>query len=216
MCRIASLFLLQGLKGNISNDAHDFDNTETRAVIKIFFFLQGKAPKEIHAILTETLGEYASSYATLRNWMAQFKSGDFLAESSRVWVGKNVSDRFPIRNGLKQGDALSSMLFNFALEYASRRVQVNQNGLKLNCTHRRLIYANDVNILGGCIHTLQENTEALVSATRETGLEVSADKTKYMAMSRDQNAGRIHSVRIDNSTFERVEEFKYLGTTLTN
>ena len=46
--------------------------------------------------------------------------------------------------------------------------------------------------------------------------EVSADKTKYMVMSRDQNAGRIQSVRIDNSTFERVEEFKYLGTTLTN
>jgi len=50
----------------------------------------------------------------------------------------------------------------------------------------------------------------------EIGLEVSADKTKYMVMSRDQNARRIHSVRIDNSTFERVEGFKYLGTTLTN
>jgi len=48
------------------------------------------------------------------------------------------------------------------------------------------------------------------------GMEVNADKTKYMVMSRDQNAGRIQSVRIDNSTFERVEEFKYLGTTLTN
>jgi hypothetical protein len=52
--------------------------------------------------------------------------------------------------------------------------------------------------------------------TREIGLEASADKTKYMVMSRDQNAGRIHSMRTDNSTFERVEEFKYLGTTLTN
>jgi len=50
-------------------------------------------------------------------------------------VGKNVSDRFPIRYGLKQGDALSSMLFNFALEYAIRRVQVNQDGMKLNGTH---------------------------------------------------------------------------------
>jgi hypothetical protein len=58
--------------------------------------------------------------------------------------------------------------------------------------------------------------EALVAATRDIGLEVSADKTKYMVMSRDQNAGQNHSVRIDNSTFDRVEEFKYLGTTLTN
>ena len=66
------------------------------------------------------------------------------------------------------------------------------------------------------MYTLQENAEVLVAATREIGLEVSADKTKYMAMSRDQNAGRIHSVRIDNSTFERVEEFEYLGTNLTN
>ena len=73
-----------------------------------------------------------------------------------------------------------------------------------------------VNILGGSIHTLKENAEALVAATREIGLDISADKTKYMVMSRDQNAGRIHSVRIDNSTFERVEEFKYLGTTLTD
>jgi len=135
---------------------------------------------------------------------------------SRVRVGKNVSDRFPIRNGLKQGDALSPLLFNSALEYAIRRVQVNKEGLKLNGTHQLLAYADDVNILAGSIHTLKENAEALVAATREIGLEVSADKTKYMVMSRDQNAGQIQSVRIDNSTFERVEEFKYLGTTLTN
>jgi len=135
---------------------------------------------------------------------------------SRVQVGKNVSDRFPIRNGLKQGDALSPMLFNSALEYAIMRVQVNQDGLKLNGTHQVLAYADDVNILGGSVHILKENAEALVAATREIGLEVSIDKTKYMVMSRDQNAGRIHSVRTDNSTFKRVEEFKYLGTTLTN
>jgi len=63
---------------------------------------------------------------------------------------------------------------------------------------------------------LKGKAEALVAATREIGLEVNADKTKYMVMTRDQNAGRIHNVKIDNSTFERVEEFKYLGTTLTN
>ena len=85
--------------------------------------------------------------------------------------------------------------------------------MKLNGTHRLLAYSDDVNILGGSTHTLKESAEALVAATREIGLEVSADKAKYMAMSRDRNAGRIQSVRIDNSTFERVEDFKYLGTT---
>jgi len=83
-----------------------------------------------------------------------------------------MSDRFPIRNGLKQEDALSPMLFNFALEYAIRWVQVNKNGSKLNGTHQRLAYADDVNILGGSIHTLKENAEALVAAAREIGLDV--------------------------------------------
>jgi len=135
---------------------------------------------------------------------------------SRVRVGKIVCDRFPIRTGLKKGDALSPLLFNFALEYAITRVQVNQDGLKLNGTHQLLAYANDINILGGSILTLKDNAEALVAATREIGLEESADKTKYMVMYRDQNAGRIQSVRTDNSNFEMVEDFKYLGTTLTN
>jgi len=74
---------------------------------------------------------------------------------SRVRVGKNVSDRFPVRKGLKQGDALSPLLFNFALKYAIRRVQVKQDGLKINGTHQLLAYADDVNILGGGTHTIQ-------------------------------------------------------------
>ena len=78
---------------------------------------------------------------------------------SRVRVGKNLSDRFPVRNGLKQGDALSPLLFNFALEYAIKRVQVNQDGLKLNGTHQILAYADDVNILGGSVHTVKKNAE---------------------------------------------------------
>ena len=65
-----------------------------------------------------------------------------------------------LRNGLKQGDALTPMLFNFALEYAIRRVQVNRDGLKLNGTHQLLAYADDVNILAGSMHTLKENAEA--------------------------------------------------------
>src|SRR5215475_13941713 len=118
---------------------------------------------------------------------------------SRIRVGKNLSKMFPIRNGLKQGDAVSPLLFNFALEYAIKRVQVNRDGLKLNGTHQLLAYADDVNILGGSVHTVKENAEALVVATKEIGLEVNVDKTKYMVMSREGNAGRGHSVKIDNS-----------------
>ena len=95
---------------------------------------------------------------------------------SRARVGKNLSDRFPIRNGFEQGDALSPLLFNFALKYAIKRVQVNQDGLKLNGTHQLLAYADDVNILGGSVHTAKKNVEALVAATKETGLEVNAHK----------------------------------------
>jgi len=90
---------------------------------------------------------------------------------------------------LKQGDALSPLLFNFALEYAIRRVQANQDGLKLNGTHQLLAYADDVIILGGSVDTVKQNAEALVAATKEIGLEVNAHKTKYMTVSRDQNTG---------------------------
>ena len=97
-----------------------------------------------------------------------------------------------------------------------RRVQVNPDGLKLNGTHQLLVYADDVTILGRSIHTKKKNTEALLVANKEIGLEVNADKTKYMVMSRDQDVGQSHTIKIDNSSVERVEGFKYLGTTLTD
>jgi len=123
---------------------------------------------------------------------------------SRVWVGKNLSDMLPIRNGLKQEDALSPLLFNFPLEYAIRRVQVNQDGLKLNGTHQLLVYADDVNILRGSVDTVKENAEALIMASKESGLQVNADRTKYMVKPQDQNAEQSHSMKADNSSFERV------------
>jgi len=121
---------------------------------------------------------------------------------------------FPIRNGLKQRDALLPFIFNFALEYAIRRVQVKQNGLKLNVTHQLLIYNDDdddVNILEVSLRSMKDKPEALLVANEENGLELNANKTEYMVKSRDQNAGGSHSMKIDNSSFEGVEDFKYLG-----
>ena len=88
--------------------------------------------------------------------------------------------------------------------------------MQLYGTHQLLIYGDDVNILGGSVHTTKENAEALIVASKEIGPEANADKIKYMVMSRGQNVGRSHNINTDNSSFERVEEFKYLGPTLTN
>jgi hypothetical protein len=123
---------------------------------------------------------------------------------------------FSTKNVSKRADALSPLFCIFPLGYAITRVQVNQAGLKLNVTHQPLVYADNVNILDGSVHTVKEITEALIVTSKETGLEVKADKTKYMVMSRDQNAGQTQNIKADNTSCERVEHFKYLGTSLTN
>jgi hypothetical protein len=135
---------------------------------------------------------------------------------SKVCVCKYLADNFPIQNGLKQGDTLLLLLFNFALKYAIRIVYKNQVGLKLNGTHQLLVYADGVNLPGDNTDAIQKNMETLIDASKEVGLDVTPEKTKYMLLSRHQNAGQSYDINIANRCFENVAKLRYLGATITN
>jgi len=97
--------------------------------------------------------------------------------------------------------------------YAIARVQVIQDGLKLNGTRKFRVY--DDNNLGGSVYTIKKTAEPLVVHSKETGLEVNADKNMYMFMSGDHYARRSHDINIHDSSFGKVQQIKCLGTTLT-
>jgi hypothetical protein len=136
--------------------------------------------------------------------------------TSKVRIGNIISDSFGIRSGLKQGDALSPLLFNFALEYAIQKVKKYKKGLKLNGLNQLFVYADDVDLLGDDIHELQSNTDTLVAACSEIGLQVNVEKTKYMITSRNAEEEGNRNITINNMTIEKVNKFKYLGAYITS
>jgi hypothetical protein len=135
---------------------------------------------------------------------------------SKVRIGKHLFYSFPFPNGLKQADALSPLLFNFALGYAIRKVQEYQMELKLNGTNKLLVYAENVNLLGGNIDTINRGRRTSIGTSKEVGLEVNVEITRYMLVSREQNADQKRYVKMGNRSLENVSQFKYLGTTITD
>jgi hypothetical protein len=135
---------------------------------------------------------------------------------TKIHIGKHLYNSFSNQNGLKQGDALSPLVFSVALEYAIRKVQENQVGLKLIGTHRLLAYADYVNLLGDNIDTILKNTEILIDASKEVSLEINVEKTKYMLLSSQQNVGQNRDIKISDRLFENVSQFKYLGTKVSS
>ena len=91
---------------------------------------------------------------------------------------------FPSEKGLKRGDALSPLIFKFTLEYAIRKVQKTKLGRDVNGTHQVLAYADDVNLIGDDIGTIERNSDVLLNACKDIGLAVNTGKTKYMEIGR--------------------------------
>jgi hypothetical protein len=136
---------------------------------------------------------------------------------SKVHIGKHLSDSFTIQNGPKTRRC--SINTAFQLRTCIRKVQENQVGLKLNGTHQLLAYADDVNLLRDNIDIkkrYKENMASLIDGSKEIGLEINVEKTKYMLLSHHQNVDQNRDVKIANRSFENVSQFKYLGMTVTN
>jgi sorting nexin-29 len=135
----------------------------------------------------------------------------------RVRIGGQLTDEFMVSQGLKQGDALAPTLFNLSLEYVIRETYQNNTNSNIYFQSSQIIgYADDLNIVGRSLTALQEVFEPLETAAKRIGLSINEDKTKIMKQSRSQRNDPRQNISFkDTYNFEVVNEFAYLGSTIT-
>jgi hypothetical protein len=165
--------------------------------------LQQAASNKIGILVTAVKQSIVSVQGSCRFLFTETRNGFVSLNFHFVYI---VSFFPPIslQNSLNEGDALSPLLFNFALEYVIRNFQENLVGLRLNGTHQLLAYADDVNLLRDNIDNIKKNMESLIDASKEVGLEINVEKTKYMLLSRHQNVGQNRDLKIANRSFGNV------------
>ena len=117
---------------------------------------------------------------------------------------------FPIQSGLTQGNALLPLPFDFALECAIRKVQVNWKVLRCNWIQKLVVDADDDSLLRRYIHTIKKNTEALLVASKAVDIEVNAEKTKYICSYCGRNAAKNCNIKTAIKSFQNVTHLEYL------
>lgn len=137
----------------------------------------------------------------------------FLNNRGRVAIQGETLGEFNINKGLRQGDALSTVLFNIVLERAVRKIEINPGGTIYNRGSQVLAYADDLVLISRSVQELQEHFLQLEQEAKKVGLSVNTVKTKYMIATRNDNRwGNSNTVQIGDHNFERVYKFKYLGS----
>jgi hypothetical protein len=135
----------------------------------------------------------------------------------RVKIEGELFEESDIKEGLRQGDMLSKILFNLALKKVVREVDIaNMGGTLFNRLTQYLVYADDIELIARRLRDVEEGGVArMESKAEEIGLRINSDKTKYMLLSRKGPSGQHRNIIINGTTYKQCSSCKYLGSLIT-